>query len=154
MSHLNKQNDFWGQVRTHYKLKGKIGQGRFATVFRAKCRATGEHVAIKHLTDPQNAVREILILLGLKSIPEGKKTHFFAKLIDVILPEGQTENIFLVLELEQMDLNTFLVGHQKFDDKAIKLVFYNLLCAVNFLHSANVIHRDLKPANVLINQCC
>lgn len=28
------------------------------------------------------------------------------------------------------------------------------MCAVKYLHSANVIHRDLKPANVLVNEDC
>lgn len=31
---------------------------------------------------------------------------------------------------------------------------YNMLCAINFLHSANVVHRDLKPSNVLITNEC
>jgi len=34
------------------------------------------------------------------------------------------------------------------------LVVYNLLCAVKYLHSANVLHRDLKPANILVNEDC
>jgi len=33
-------------------------------------------------------------------------------------------------------------------------VVYNLLCAVKYLHSANVLHRDLKPANILVNEDC
>ena len=32
----------------------------------------------------------------------------------------------------------------------IKVILYNMLCAVNFLHSAKIMHRDLKPANILI----
>ena len=28
---------------------------------------------------------------------------------------------------------------------------YSLLCAVKFLHSANIMHRDLKPTNLLLN---
>lgn len=31
---------------------------------------------------------------------------------------------------------------------------YNLLCAIRYIHSANVLHRDLKPANILVNEDC
>lgn len=34
------------------------------------------------------------------------------------------------------------------------LILYNTLCALKFLHSANVLHRDLKPANILIDENC
>ena len=33
-------------------------------------------------------------------------------------------------------------------------ILYNLLCAVNFMHSANVMHRDIKPSNILIDEKC
>lgn len=34
----------------------------------------------------------------------------------------------------------------------IRTVMYNFSCALNYLHSAEVLHRDLKPANVLLNE--
>ena len=33
-------------------------------------------------------------------------------------------------------------------------IIYNMLCAVKFLKTANVIHRDLKPENIMIDNEC
>ena len=33
-------------------------------------------------------------------------------------------------------------------------ILYNLLCTLNYVHTANIIHRDIKPANILVNQDC
>ena len=76
------------------------------------------------------------------------------------MPEGSSANnlddIFLVLEKEENDLGLFFSRgkNPNFGEKHIKLVLYNLLCAVNLINSANVVHRDLKPANILINKFC
>lgn len=31
---------------------------------------------------------------------------------------------------------------------------YSFLCALNYLHSADVMHRDIKPANILVDKSC
>ena len=33
-------------------------------------------------------------------------------------------------------------------------ILYNLLCSLNFLHTANIMHRDIKPANILVDADC
>ena len=36
----------------------------------------------------------------------------------------------------------------------MKTIMYNMLCSINFLHSANIMHRDLKPENILVDSRC
>jgi mitogen-activated protein kinase 15 len=35
-----------------------------------------------------------------------------------------------------------------------KYIIYQVLKALKYLHSGDLIHRDLKPANVLVNSAC
>jgi serine/threonine protein kinase len=40
------------------------------------------------------------------------------------------------------------------EETHIRFIAYNILCAINYIHSANILHRDLKPSNILINEDC
>ncbi len=64
------------------------------------------------------------------------------------------DTFYLVLELAESDLKKVIKSAIHLQIKHIQTVVYNLLCAVKYLHTANVIHRDLKPANVLVNEDC
>lgn len=62
-------------------------------------------------------------------------------------------HLFLVMDLVKTDLKNLLntVPKIRLDDEHIKTIMFNILMAVTYLHSANIMHRDIKPSNFLID---
>jgi serine/threonine protein kinase len=88
-----------------------------------------------------------------------RRNIFTTKLVDIEIPDTTNfDKIFLVMDYQVMDLKKLFRDPKPpgftFDEEHFKVVFYNLLCSLNFIHSANIIHRDLKPGNILIDQEC
>jgi serine/threonine protein kinase len=108
----------WREVEKSYKLHGVIGEGGYGTIMKATCLATGNKVAIKHITSFSKnkyscvrVIREILIMKALSKIDDTQSnfSSYFPKLLDVIIPqESKLNDIFLVMELETTDIYTLL----------------------------------------------
>ena len=75
-----------------------------------------------------------------------KENVHTVKILDLIVSDSMTD-IFIVMNYVSADLSWVL--RQKDTDMeeshTVELLF-KMLCALNFIHLANVIHRDLKPA--------
>lgn len=65
------------------------------------------------------------------------------------------KRVFLIFEF--IDYNLRHLFEQKnsgiTDDHCITIT-YNILCALNFMQTANLMHRDIKPENILLKEDC
>eukprot|EP01017_Pseudomicrothorax_dubius_P045941 TRINITY_DN8029_c0_g2_i2.p1 TRINITY_DN8029_c0_g2~~TRINITY_DN8029_c0_g2_i2.p1 ORF type:complete len:328 (-),score=95.91 TRINITY_DN8029_c0_g2_i2:288-1271(-) len=151
------QYNFSGTVfnlGTRYEGKKFIGSGSYGFVIKALDKKTNKNVAIKKLhkiediIDAKRVLREIRLLRCLKhpNIIELKNICFEEA-------AGQDfPDIYLVTELMDVDLHKLIKSKQELTDDHIQYILYQIVRALVFVHSANVMHRDLKPSNILTNE--
>lgn len=133
-----------------------IGEGAYGMVVSALDTHRNERVAIKkvtpltHQTFVQRTLREIMILSRLRH-------ENIVELRDCLvndLPDVMNE-VYLVLGLMETDLHKLLKSlkarQEKLSNTHTCFFMYQMLLAIKYFHSANVLHRDLKPANMLLN---
>ena len=99
----------------------------------------------------KRVLREIQILRHLTEMKENVHT---VKILDLIVSENMTD-IFIVMTYMCSDLKKALSKDNiGFTQKHTTTILFRMLCAMSFLHKANVMHRDLKPGNILLDQDC
>ena len=134
-----------------YEKLEKIGEGTYATVFKATDPTTGSLVALKEIRlnpeegTPSTALREISFMRELVH-PN------IVRLLEVI---HTPTSLCLVFELLQQDLKSLLDARQKlkqpFNLPQIQSVMYQILSGLAFCHEHKILHRDLKPQNLLLS---
>ncbi|KAL9653660.1 hypothetical protein ABK040_009137 [Willaertia magna] len=144
-------------VPDRYQDLNVIGKGSYGIVCSAYDTITNSRVAIKkvircfdHLIFAVRLLREVKLLGFLKHSNIIHLRH-------VQLPFPDKDNyteIYMYTDLMDTDLKTIIQSPQDLTNDHIQFFMYQILKAVNYIHSANVIHRDLKPSNILINSDC
>ena len=146
-----------------YKPSEIIGLGAYGIIISAiDTENNNQIVAIKKLKrisdiiDLKRIAREVLIMKYCQH-------ENIVSLLDVIIHFNYSEknnnfnkvaDIYLVMEKMDSDLQKIIASKQELSDEHYQLILYQILRALYFLHSANIIHRDFKPSNVLINEDC
>jgi len=141
----------------HYEVIDQIGKGAYGTVSKARDLLTGNNVAIKTmrfaLTEdgvPMAILREISLLKQLERFDHPN----IVRLLDIT--HGQRRDremsLYLIFEHIHQDLASYLekCPPPGLELDRIKDLMFQILSAVDFLHSHRIVHRDIKPQNLLV----
>ncbi|TGZ85297.1 Pkinase-domain-containing protein [Ascodesmis nigricans] len=158
--------DPWGRPRFKgcesiraYDVLGKLGEGTFGEVYKARSHASGKLVALKKILMhnqkeegfPITALREIKILkmLSHTNVIRLIEMAVERKKERVAAPRG---TMYMITPYMEHDLAGLLENKDVvFDDPLVKCYLLQLLEGTKYLHEMHILHRDMKAANLLID---
>jgi serine/threonine protein kinase len=135
-----------------YIAEHVVGTGSFGVVYQAKCRETGEIVAIKKVLQDKRYKNRELQIMHMLDHPNiiGLKHYFFST------TERDELYLNLVLEFVPETVNRIARQYNRMNQRMpliyVKLYTYQICRALAYIHNCiGICHRDIKPQNVLVN---
>ena len=135
-----------GDKLSNYEKIKRIGRGSYGAVFKVMNKNTQVIRAMKVIPknfqkDNDEILREINILKHLDH-PNVMKIFEFLE---------DEKNYYLIQEFcDGGDLDTILDGGKIYCEFLVKFIMYQVLLAINYLHSNNIVHQDIKKKNITI----
>uniref|UniRef100_A0A7S3V3K9 non-specific serine/threonine protein kinase n=1 Tax=Aplanochytrium stocchinoi TaxID=215587 RepID=A0A7S3V3K9_9STRA len=128
--------------------KDFLGEGQYATVYKAYQKETGKEVAVKVINKKKLSPSDKKALeLEIQVLEDIDHPHI-VKLIESF---DQKKELLLVLELVKGgELFDRIVARSSYSERDAATAISVICRALKYLHSKKIVHRDLKPENLLL----
>ncbi|KAM3129476.1 hypothetical protein pb186bvf_018380 [Paramecium bursaria] len=134
----------------HYKLLSKKGEGTFSEVIKAVSMRTNQQVAIKCMKSQFTSIEQVNKLKEIQALKKLQAHDNIIKLIEVLYDEP-TGRLALVFELMEQNLYEHIKARKvHLKPEKIRHFMFQLLKAIDYMHSNGIFHRDIKPENILL----
>ncbi len=133
-----------------YELRGELGRGGFATVYRAWDPSLGREVALKalqpHLASEPNVRQRFLV--EARTIA---RLHH-PNIVTVYEVDTLNDRPFFTMELiEGPTLRTLTAAGEGLPLPLVAYIIQDLASAVDYLRTHRLVHRDIKASNVMLD---
>lgn len=142
-------------VLRKYEVGQRVGKGAYGIVWKAVDKKTRRTVALKKIfdafqnsTDAQRTFREIMFLQELNA----NHHENIIRLLNVLKADND-KDIYLVFEYMEINLHA-VIRANILEEVHKKYILYQVVKALKYMHTGDLLHRDMKPSNVLLNSDC
>lgn len=143
-------------VADRYEKLGRLGEGTYGIVYKARDRQTNVKVALKRCI-PHHEASDGFPVTTLREIQSLRICAGHAHIVQLDRVAVSTNGVFLVFEYCEHDMANIIDLHYQmhkrspFSLAATKTLLLHILHALDHIHSNYIIHRDIKLTNLLYN---